>query len=39
MNVTEFDNEDVIRTSALIEVMPEQNGGGVIGEPEVFIPF
>ena len=33
MDVIEFETEDVITTSDLIEVDPGQTGGGEIGEP------
>ncbi len=39
IDITEFDKEDVITTSAPIEVMPDQNGGGVIDEPDDILPF
>ena len=39
LEITEFDSEDVITTSADIEVMPEHNGGGVMDEPQQVLPI
>lgn len=33
LNIIEFDTEDVIMTSSLIEEDPGEHGGGVIGDP------
>ena len=39
LDITEFDSEDVIATSADIEVMPEHNGGGVLDDPSKTLPI